>query len=251
MDDYFAGSVTRPQPQQPQPLPQPPLPQPPFPPQQEPPPYARVGWAPPSASAGFPSYPGAPFPYQPAGRPTSHKVLLGFAIGMVLLVVVGILAAIAVPAFLDQRAKAEEARTTVEVPEQVLGMPHLTDPVSAQGERGMESLPGPGDHLAGVFGTGSIRVLVGAAHYHLTAKDQREFLDAARSEATDRSMTLTKVAAGKLGGTMSCGAAVVSVQMTLCVFVDGGSYGIVLVTGPVDDPTGTARAAREAFVHRD
>jgi hypothetical protein len=163
---------------------------------------------------------------------------------------VGIVAAIAVPALLDQRAKAVAARTTVSVPEQLLGMPRLTDPVSAQGERGMEGLPGPGDHVAGVYGTGAVRVLVGVGQYHLTQKDQREFLARARSEATGRDLHLTDVEAGALGGTMRCGAAAVAVQLTLCVFVDAGSYGIVVVSGPADDPTGTARAAREAFVHR-
>ncbi|MDP9182512.1 MAG: hypothetical protein M3P04_07025, partial [Actinomycetota bacterium] len=194
MDDYFAGSVTRPTPpQQPPPLPQQtwvhPLPH-----RQEPPAHKRAGWAPPPAPAGYPPYQVAPFVQAPpAGMPTALKVLLGLAIGLGALVVIGILAAIAIPVFLDQRAKAEAAHTTVSVPGQVLGMPHLTDRISAEGERGMEGLPGPGDHVAGVYGTGSVRVLVGVGQYHLTQRDQREFLDSARSEATGRDLTLTKV----------------------------------------------------------
>lgn len=215
MDDYFAGSRT----------------------QASPPPFSYA--SPPAQAWGPPVVP-----------PTSSgpsRVLLGLLIGLAALVALGVLAAIAVPVFLDQRDLARS--TTVSAPEQVLGLPHLTDATSAAAESRMQLLPGPGDHVGGVYGTGGVRLVVGAARYHLSRSDQEEYLTSAGREASLQGATLSDVEAGRLGGSMRCGASA-RLPMTICVFADGGSYGVVVVTGPADDPTGMARSAREAFVRR-
>lgn len=113
----------------------------------------------------------------------------------------------------------------------------------------MQALPGPGDHVAGAYGAAGTRVIVGVARYHLSQRDQADYIRDAEKEATGQAVQLHAVAAGRLGGSMRCGASTVA-AMTICVFADGGSYGVVVVTGPGSDPSGTARAAREAFVHR-
>lgn len=252
MDDYFAGSTGR------QATPATPAAPPYTPPA---PPSTPPGWAAPPVHA-VPSYPAAPHqawgtpqvpqqqawgtPYAPP-REGLHPALIAVIAGVGAVVVMGVLAAIAIPVFLNQRDLARS--TVVTAPEQVLGMPRLTDPLSAAAESRMQGLPGPGDHVAGVYGTGDVRVVVGAARYHLTPGDQDSYLDAAVAEATSQGVTLADVEEGRLGGTLRCGTSS-GAAMTICVFVDGGSYGVVVVTGAVEDPSGTARAAREAFVRR-
>ena len=225
MDDYFAGAVHR----------------------------APTTAAPPLTPA-YPPYPGPAYqavPQQPwpyAAPPSSgpSRLVVGLLAALASLVVLGVLAAVAIPVFLSQRDLSR--RTTVSVPDQVAGLPLATDAVGVAATARMSALPGPGDHVAGAYGSAGTRVLVGVARYHLSGKDQDEYLSHAGTEATTQGVRLAAVAPGALGGRMRCGAAVAA-PMTVCVFVDGGSYGIVVVTGTTDG-TGTARAAREAFVHR-
>jgi hypothetical protein len=230
VDDYFAGAVQR------TPVSAAPTYPPAYPPYPSPPVH--------------PPYPGAPqqpWPYAAPTSSTGRTVLIGLLAAFVGLIVVGILAAIAIPVFLNQRNLARH--TTVSVPAQVAGLPRATDAVGLAAESRLGALPGPGDHVAGAYGSTGTRVAVGAAAYHLSFKDQDEYLSSAVAEARTQDVQLAKVAPGTLGGHLSCGSSRVGTT-TICVFADGGSYGIVVVTGSVDDPVGTARAAREAFVHR-
>jgi len=268
VDDYFAGSVARPQaapppPQYappPQPFAPPAVPQQAYPqqayPQQpvQPPPFARQGWAPPPGAvpppgAGYPAYPqqawGQPG-YAPPPTSGGQKALIGIVVAVAAFVIVGILAAVAIPVFLGQRDLSKH--TTVAAPELLLGMPRLTDPNSVASEQKVMTLPGPGDRVVGIYGIGQSRILVLATRYHMSSHDKRDFLAAATSEGTQQGVTLRAVDAGKLGGSLKCGDST-QVPLTFCVFVDGGSYGIVAVMGS-DDPNSTARSAREAFVHR-
>ena len=239
VDDYFAGTTGR------QASPTVPVYPPPAPS------HVPPAWAAPPT--GAPPYQGVPqqgwgAPYAPP-PPSSglHPALLAVIVVFATIVVMGVLAAVAIPVFLHERDLAR--KTVVAAPEQVLGMPRLNDAISAAAMARMEGLPGPGDHVAGVYGTGDVRIVVGAARYHLSSDDQDGYLDAAASEATSQGVSLEDVEPGRLGGTMRCGTAS-QAPMTICVFSDGGSYGVVVVTGPADDPGGTARGAREAFVRR-
>lgn len=255
MDDYFVGTVQRTSP------PTPPAAAP-YPPAAAPYPAAAPAYppsaapypaAPPYPPPVAPAYPGVPQqgwgpPYAAqAASSSGRSLLIGLLAAFATLVVVGVLAAIAIPVFLQQRDLSR--RTTLSVPDQVMGIPRSTDAVGAASEARMQALPGPGDHVAGAYGTGTTRVLVGVARYHMGPEAQAAYLRDAEKEATSQAVQLHGVAAGRLGGSMRCGASTVA-PLTLCVFVDGGSYGVVVVTGAGTDPTGTARAAREAFVHR-
>jgi hypothetical protein len=186
-------------------------------------------------------------PYAPPPSSTAKPLLIGLLAAFAGLVVVGVLAAVAIPVFLEQRDLSR--RTTVSVPDQVAGLPRATDAVGLAAEARMQALPGPGDHVAGAYGTGSSRVILGVAKYHLSAGEQAAYLRDAAKESTNEALHLHVVAAGRLGGGMRCGSSAFA-PLTLCVFADGGSYGVVVVTGPATDAVGTARAAREAFVHR-
>jgi hypothetical protein len=224
VDDYFAGTVQRAP--------------------------ATVAPAYPSAPA-YPPYPPVPqqqpWPYAapPSSGPSGPVIALIAVVATV--VVLGVLTAVAIPVFLQQRDLSR--RTTVSVPAEVAGLPRSTDAAGQTAEARLQALPGPGDHVAGAFGAAGTRVVVGAARYHLSSKEQRDYLSSSVAEATAQGVHLASVAPGRLGGSMRCGTSSVA-PMTICVFADGGSYGVVVVTGPTADPTGTARAAREAFVHR-
>jgi hypothetical protein len=165
------------------------------------------------------------------------------------LVLLGILAAIAIPVFLNERSKAEASHTTISVPAQVLGMPQLTDRVTAAQIERLRTMPGAGLQFAGAYGDGRITVVVGAAKSALGFDGQRGYFAGASRSASQQGITLSKIKPGKLGGEMRCGAHR-TLPMTICAFADGGSYGVVVVTGPATDPESTARSAREAFVHR-
>jgi len=226
VDDYFGGAVQR----------TPATAAPPYPP------------AP--AYPAYPPYPGVPqqpWPYAAPTSSTARTVLIGLLAAFVGVIVVGILAAIAIPVFLNQRDLAR--RTTVSVPADVAGLPRATDPAGLAAEERLGALPGPGDHVSGAYGSAAGRVVVGAAAYHLSSKDQDDYLGSAVEEARSQDVRLATVAPGRLGGHLSCGSSPTGIT-TICVFADRGSYGIVVVTGAVADPVGTARAAREAFVHR-
>lgn len=238
MDDYFAGSTvgaprptTEPLPPQPQAgvgASVPPQPQPwsvPVPPQQ---PWG-VPVAPPQTGSG------------------PSRLLIGLLATLGAIVLVGVLAAIAVPVYLERQDLSRT--TTVTAPEEVLGMPSLTDEASETARGELLAIPGPGDHVSGVYGADGVSVMVGAAHYRMRPNDQADFLRSSVREGETEGVTFRDIDAGALGGTMRCGESA-DPAMTLCVFVDGGSYGVVVVTGPSEDPTGLARSAREAFVRR-
>jgi type II secretory pathway pseudopilin PulG len=170
------------------------------------------------------------------------------------LVIVGILAAVAIPVILNQRAKSEAARITVAAPAKVAGWSRLTDAASLELEQQLISTPGPGTHVAGVYGTGGLkRAFFTASHAQLSFADRRGFLAGAENGAA-RTPEFTQVAffdsdPGPLGGSMRC-ATLTANRVTVCLFADAGAYGTVTVFGPVDQGPISARTMREAVEHR-
>jgi hypothetical protein len=187
--------------------------------------------APPPPPYGFTPY----GPPPPPGRSTGAKVAIGIAIAAGSLVVIGILAAIAIPVFLNQQAKAVAARTTVSLPDTVGGDPKL--PESAQaGVRSLAArIPAEGHAQAAVYGRGStVTVVVIVGSHALNSTDQSGYLSAVKaSEARSAGVVQARVAAGPLGGTLQCGTSPDG-RRTDCAFVDAGAFGVidVLGTGP-------------------
>jgi hypothetical protein len=202
------------------------------------------------SAPAYPTYPppqAFPTAYRPAppGRSTGMKVLLGLAIALGGFVVLSILAAVAIPTFLDQGERGLVAKTTVSIPEAVGGTPRMYGGLATQIEQDLTSLPGPGQHLAGVYGTGAVpSFAVTVAKAHMSASGRRAFMAGAQR---DGGVGLVKVDPGALGGEMRCGPA--TEGSTVCVFVDPAAYGAIAVFGGTD-PAGTARAIRAAVEHR-
>jgi hypothetical protein len=177
------------------------------------------------------------------GASTASKVLIGLAIALGSLVLLGILAAIAIPVVLDQRGKSAAARTVVGVPDTLVGYPRMSGDIATQIEQHLKSAPGPGDHLAAVYGTTLPAVAVSVTKQYMNPAQQRAFLRGVRSTSD---VTLSERDPGVYGGTLECGT---ERSATLCVFVDSAAYGAVIVFDG-DDPEATVRQARAAIEHR-
>jgi hypothetical protein len=208
------------------------------------PPYG----APPAAPAyGFTPY----GPPPPSGPSAGAKVAIGIAIAAGSLVVIGILAAIAIPVYLNQQAKAVAARTSVSLPDTVGGDAKL--PESAQaGVRSLAAqIPAEGHAQAAVYGRGTTATVVVIVGSHaLSSKDQSDYLSAvSASEAKSSGVVQAKVSAGPLGGTVQCGSSPDG-RHTDCAFVDAGAFGVIDVLGTGPGAQQHALSIRSEVEHR-
>lgn len=233
MDDYFAGTG---RPQHTGSGPAAPLP--------------TMAYQPPP---GWPVAPHPAWPHQPPppGMSTGIKILLGVAIGFVGLIVIGILAAIAIPVFLNQRAKAVAAHTTVNIPAMAAGLALRTDAASLRMVQPLKDLPLPGEHLAGAYGgTARPEALVSITRGFMSPTDQRGYLAgsvrSAQRASTDGAQ-FGSVDPGSLGGAVQCSSAPTT---TVCFFVDAGVYGSVVVFGSPDRGLQLMSELRAAVEHR-
>jgi len=179
------------------------------------------------------------------------RALIALGAAMLLLTVIGIVAAVAIPVFLNQRGKAAAAGTTVQMPGRAVGLVRLTDATSLRYEQQLLQVPTPGPHLAAVYGTatGQRRALVLAGKAAMSRQDQAAFLAGEeRGVANTVPLRFHDVAPGKLGGSMRCGEAPER-QLTICLFIDAGAYGTIDLLGSLRD-TRTAVALREQVEHR-
>jgi type II secretory pathway pseudopilin PulG len=240
---------------------------------QQPPPAPGQFGPPPPAPFGTPAPFGAPpafgapafgqAPY-PAPRRRGLPVWAIVAISVpAALVVLGILAAVAIPVFLNQRDKATVAATSVSMPTQINAMSTSTNAaLRAQVQNLFSSIPGctcfdPPVSSILTDSSNTHAIIVGAAKVNtrFNADDRAEFVrsfwvsargsaGAAIGEATNRDT-------GRLGGTMSCAPLAGGAIGQVCVAVDAGSFFFVVDTyrsGTVDPELPVA--AREAIVHR-
>ena len=199
------------------------------------------------APAAIPGWP----PYTGSSMSGGLKVLIGLGIAVGSFVLVGILAAIAIPVFLNQRAKSVAAATTVSIPTQVVGLTRLSDARSLELEQQLKNQPGQPE--AGVYGVqGSVRAAVTVSRHAMSTVDINSFLSGAESNFQNKGLgavSFADVNAGHLGGVMRC-ATVTLPHVTVCMFADHGAYGTVILYGPAAGQSGTARSVREAVEHR-
>jgi hypothetical protein len=229
----------------------------PAPGQYSPPPPAPPGpfGAPPPY--GPPAYPAPPR----SGLPVWAIVAICVPVAFVML---GILAAIAIPVFLNQRDKAVAAATSVSLPDEIAGLSPSGEATLRDQLEGMEnSLP-----RCGCFGRPQATVYIDPGRTHaLTvgaarvttvfhSADQasfvRGFWDSVQSSPAGANVGEPQEQdAGKLGGILSCAALTGRLTGEICVAVDAGSFFFtsdVYQGGAVD--RSLPRTAREAVVHR-
>ncbi|MDP9220945.1 MAG: hypothetical protein M3P23_10460 [Actinomycetota bacterium] len=193
----------------------------------------------------------APYPYATApGRSTGVKVAIALGAAAATLVIVGILAAVAIPVFLNQRAKSEAAHISVSLPAQAAGYPRLTGSADAQIQQLVADVPHEmGTPQGAIYGTGNtprIVIIVGA--HPMTAAVQNGYLGGvARSEHAS-GLTQTPVPAGSLGGQMQCGVSADKTR-TDCAFADAGAFGVIDVAGSGADTNALVQQLRLVVEH--
>ena len=177
---------------------------------------------------------------------TGLKVLIGVGIALGSLIIVGILAAIAIPVFLNQRAKAEAAAVHVAIPESAAGLQRLHTETASSIEQTLMQPGTPGTHYAAVYGTGGRMVAsVGISTHTMLPGDRKAFLRGAKEGTSSGFVgSFAPVDAGKLGGDFQCASA--GKAGVICLFADAGSYGVVTVNRDYTTGVAMARQIREA-----
>jgi hypothetical protein len=221
-------------------------------------PYARPvpvqpgGWSQ-SAYAAGPTGP------QRGGLPLWVAALI--AIGMAV-VILGILFAIAIPVFLNQRAKAQWQATKVVIPPSVAGLDRITDGSADSLIKGMVG-PTVTARDIGVYGTLGPKVVVVVALKSpkamteaAQARERAGFLQSAQSARIPFTMPQQQDA-GSLGGWFGCTSTPTAAQpgaassaVTVCLATDQGSLFAAVIGPGVSDPADVARQARKATVTR-
>jgi hypothetical protein len=235
----------------PEPGPQPPQHFPPPPP--PPPPYG--------------AWPGTVLP-GPGYPPASRTGLPGWAIALIVggvgVLVLLVLAAVAIPVFLHQRAQAELSATSVSLPPALAGMTEVDDPATQQQMadtvRSIDTCSCTGPLLMTLYldniGTHSVLVAAGKFSSAESAFVQQSFSanmwTGIRESAAEEGATVgtaVETDAGRLGGTMSCAPITVDATGRVCVSVDSTSFVMTMEFGPTIDPT-LPVIVRESVVHR-
>jgi hypothetical protein len=231
-------------------------------------------WAPPERptppwSPPPPSSPGGAYPWPPVVQPGGPQipprsgVLPAWAVVLVSVVVgtlvVGLLAAIAVPVFLHQRADSLAAATTVSLPPSIENLSRVTGPdADSMLIAVMNQYPDPPPLLQGaVYSDRDRHTLVVFTMKWTEALDadyrrgviarfeagvHRQPAGVHASDAADRD-------AGRLGGRMSCVTLTGTSIGQACVAVDPAAIVVVYDFSPSLD-TDLPRRAREAVEHR-
>jgi hypothetical protein len=201
----------------------------------------EVPWVPQHASPGA---------YNTGGeRSTASKVLIGLAIAVLGLIVVGVLAAIAIPVFLNQRAKP--ANRNVVLPATLVDQQRLSDPDLAadttfEVTNMQQHIPGGSQTQAayyGLDGAPTFMVVAGKLARRPTPADVTAFFSSTGSAADPQ---LTKMGSGQFGGTMECGIATVNGKsLTSCASIDSAAAIIVIAANT--DPSQLAIVTRQVI----
>jgi hypothetical protein len=204
---------------------------------------------------GAPGYGGYPVGATP-GRSTASRVLIGLAIAVLGIIGVGILAAIAIPVFLNQRDKP--VPVTLVLPQTLEGSPQLNSASFQQLESNAESTVFPAntvfsDPQAAVYGNAgapSFVIMAAKITSRPTASDRTSYWNAIARSGSDKQITLTKVPPGALGGTTECGLANSDVPFEVCFSLDNSAAVYVIVyTSDLVQGTLLAQKLREDVEH--
>jgi hypothetical protein len=213
------------------------------------------------------AWPGTVLPgpgYPPAGRTGLPGWGIALIVGGVGMLVVLVLAAVAVPVYLHQRAQADLSATSVSLPPAVAGLTEVDDPATQQqladAVRSIDTCGCTEPLLMTLYqdNSGTHRILVATGKFSsaASASDQRSFSvnmwagirDGAAGEAATVGPTVESDP-GRLGGTMSCAPITADATGRVCVSVDRTSFVMMMEFGPAIDPT-LPVIVRESVVHR-
>jgi hypothetical protein len=180
-----------------------------------------------------PQTPYAGYAPQRPGMSTGAKVAIALGSAVAGLVILGILAAIAIPVFLNQRAKAAADGITISLPGQIAAYPRMTGAADAQVQSLVTGLPPEAGTAQGAaYGVGQPSIIVIAGSHVMIEPDRTSFLNGVAKSEARAGVIQVPVDPGPLGGQMRCGPAIDG-SRTDCAFADAGAYGVidVAVTG--------------------
>lgn len=178
---------------------------------------------------------------RPAGRSMTAMVLIGVACGFLVLILVGIMVAIAIPVYLNQHAKSTAAATTLALPAQVGTLVKLTDPASLSVASQLSATL-PKGYQVGVYGNpGHQRLIVYVYPRFLPPGADAAFVASSAEGAASNGISMHVVDPGSLGGKARCGE-LPGQAATQCVFADSaGAVGVLLGgTGPAAESEAVA-----------
>jgi hypothetical protein len=201
-------------------------------------------------------------PQPPPPQPPYGPPALIATAGGVLMVLV--LAAVAIPVFLDQRAKADLSATSVTLPPTVAGLPEVDDPAVRQQlaeQRSNLSTCGCTEPLLLTLyqdqaGTHRIVVMAGKFTHPAGPTTQQSIVDdtwrGIRDGAAGTLTFGTPVDAdpGALGGRVTCAPITTGTTGRACVAVDGTSIVTMMEFAPPDTDLALPTVVRESVVHR-
>jgi hypothetical protein len=191
-----------------------------------------------------------PTPPPRAGLPIWLVALIATAMALVIL---GILAAIAIPVFISQKAKSEWSATTVALPASVAGLDRIT---GAEADALIKTLVQPPLEAKdiGAYGTLGPKVVVVMAiktPAAVTEAGQAQERDNFLKGAASSGFTVTQLnEAGALGGWFGCTPAQAKPTVTICLATDQGSLFSAVIGPAVANPAQMAQQAREATITR-
>jgi hypothetical protein len=217
--------------------------------QQSSPPTALLGAAPPGWTHTGNGY--GPPPAPRSGLPLWLVALIATAMA---LVVLGIVAAVAIPVFISQRAKSQWDATTVLLPGSVAGLDRLTGTKVDALIKTMAEPPIQAKDV-GAYGTlGPKIVLVMAIKSPSAMTEAQQSLERADffKGMQSTGYTLTRLSdAGPLGGWFGCTPVVpAKPAVTICMATDQGSIFSAIIGPDVTNPVQIAQQARTAAITR-
>ena len=197
----------------------------------------EVAWVPQHAAPGG---------YAPStGRSTASKVLIGLAITVVGFVVIGILAAIAIPVFLNQRTKP--ANRNVLLPATLVNQQRMPSSFLTQTDGSpitvlRQAIPGVTETNAAYYGQDGqplFAVSVGKLQHRATAADAKSFF-------SSHTISFAPMGSGPFGGWMECGNSVSSnTTYTTCASLDDAA--VVVVVAADTTPSQLAVLSRQVI----
>lgn len=159
---------------------------------------------------------------------TGTKVLVGVVCAIAVLVMVAVLAAIAIPVFLNQRAKATAAATTLTLPPSIGSRQQLTDSASLSAAEQIRAGLPTGTKVALYGSPGDASLIVYVYPSFLPAGADAAFVAGIAQSSAGEGSPMHKAEPGSLGGQGRCGELGAG-GATHCVFADAaGAVGVMV-----------------------
>jgi hypothetical protein len=177
-------------------------------------------------------------------RPSTGGIVKWVLIAVAIFVLLPIVAAVAIPVFLNSKTKDLSHRTSIAMPDSMAGMVKKNDDISQELADYYDThLPASYIHLTGVYSQvdgdpGAVVAIVEHAFYPAQISGILQESERSYSSSVSSASSVGpfhNVDPGSLGGTMRCASVVFKgLEGTVCAFADPAAYGIITTYQPDD-----------------